>query len=136
MNIEHTAQVVHAALRVYRTANQINNDTPWHGLTPAQREDLIVDVAHHAKNPGIDVDAMHNMKVEELEAAGWKHGDVLAPEKRERPDCCPFEQLPVVKQIELMLIYSTVRTCLGLRMSAGEQLVQVLPEDDTEEDAA
>lgn len=108
MENEDIARVCHEANRAYCIGLGDHSQPDWDSAPDWQRSSAIKGVEHRLLNPGAPASASHESWLEDKRAAGWKHGPVKDPEKKEHPCFLPFDQLPPEQQAKHKLFVAVV----------------------------
>lgn len=111
MTPEDIAQICHEANRTYCRTLDDGSQPTWKNAPDWQKESAIMGVLFHLEHPHAGPEQSHNAWLAEKEGAGWKHGPVKDPEKKEHPCCVPYEELPPEQQFKDTLFVSIVDAC-------------------------
>lgn len=110
MNTEQIARICHEANRAYCRTLDDNSQDPWDMAPEWARTSAIKGVEFHLANPHAKPSDSHDSWLKEKAAAGWRHGPVKDPEKKEHPCFVPYEALPVAQQKKDALFIAVVNT--------------------------
>ena len=115
IKIEACARAAHEANRAYCLALGDMSQPHWEEAPDWQRSSARngVEGALHGATP----EQSHEAWMAEKIAAGWKHGPVKNPDKREHPCLVPYAQLPIEQRAKDDLFLAVVRAtaaALGL----------------------
>lgn len=111
MSPEQIAEICHEANAAYcRTLGDMTQDR-WEDAPGWQKESAVNGVRLHLEDPTLGPEQSHNAWMAEKAAAGWKHGPVKDPEKKEHPCFVRYEMLPPEQQFKDTLFLSIVRAC-------------------------
>lgn len=104
---EACARVAHEANRTYCMALGDQSQKSWEESPLWQRESCRngVEGALAGKTPR----AMHEMWVADKRTAGWTHGPVKDPEKKQHPCMVSYDELPAEQRVKDVLFLAVVR---------------------------
>lgn len=94
------AHVCHEANRAYCHTIGDDSQLPWDECPDWQKISAIDGIAFRIANPGATPESMHTNWIETKLAAGWKHGPVKDPEKKEHPCMVPYADLPAAQRVK------------------------------------
>lgn len=109
MKAEEIASVCHEANRAYCKSIGDSSQPAWEDAHEWQRSSAVNGVKHALENPGAPPSASHDSWLAEKEAAGWKHGPVKDPEKKEHPCFVPYDLLPPEQKAKDKLFQAVAR---------------------------
>ena len=98
MTNKQIAQVCHEANRAYCLTLGDASQLSWESCPAWQMESAVNGVEFRITHPHAPVSTQHEQWMQEMLAAGWRHGETKDEEQKTHPCLVPFEQLPVEQQ--------------------------------------
>lgn len=105
--IEACARAAHEANRAYCLALGDASQVPWEEAPDWQKSSCRSGAEGAMR--GNDPRASHEGWLEEKRAAGWRHGPVKDPERKEHPCFLPYDDLPPEQKAKDYVFVSVVR---------------------------
>jgi len=135
LNEEQIARVCHEANRAYCMSIGDHSQSTWDMAPEWQKGSAVNGVVAVLDNPGRTPKDSHEGWLAEKQAAGWKHGPIKAPEKKEHPCMVPYHDLPDSQRIKDALFVSVVEALRPLTFPGKYPSGSVhVPEEAVEED--
>jgi hypothetical protein len=106
---EAIARVCHEANRGLCQTLGDRTQQAWDFAPEWQRSSAIAGVKAAIDNPEITPEASHEGWCAEKRAAGWTHGPVKDPEKKEHPCLVAYSELPAEQRQKDVLFLAVVR---------------------------
>lgn len=119
LTVAMIATLCHEANRSYCRALGDLSQPPWEEAPEWQRESALAGVEFNLAHPDAPASASHESWLKEKEAAGWVHGKVKDPNKREHPCMVPFAERPREQQAKDHL-FKGICAALGPLVTGGE----------------
>jgi len=105
---ERIAKVCHEANRAYcQTIGDMSQPT-WEDAPQWQKDSAINGVVFHIANPKAGPSGSHENWMAEKVAAGWTHGPVKDPAKKEHPCMVSYDQLPPDQKMKDYIFHGIV----------------------------
>lgn len=110
--IERIARVAHEINRAYCAAMGDDTQPPWENAPEWQKESARNGVKMHLANPQATPEDSHVSWFKEKQDAGWKHGPVKDPAKKEHPCMVAYDELPVEQRAKDYLFRAVVHSLI------------------------
>ena len=109
---ESIAQVVHAAIRAWASANDQTEMPIWEAAPTWMKDSTFASVRFVIDNPSAGPGAQHRQWMKQRKAQGWEYGAVRDDAKKHHPMLVPFEELPEIEQKKDQLVGAIVRALI------------------------
>lgn len=109
MNIEHIAQIVHEAHRIYCISIGDTSQSHWEDCPQWQRDSAVAGVRFWIDNDGPTPEQLHANWYKDKVTAGWVYGPVKDAEAKTHPCLVAYEALPSVQRTKDVIFGSIVR---------------------------
>lgn len=110
------AQVAHEVNQAYyRTFDPKDTASTWENLDDHTRGSLIDGVKNILYNPDLTPEQSHKNWMVFKHQAGWKHGPVKNPDKREHPCLVPYKNLAPIDRFKDELFGTVVRSLIAIK---------------------
>ena len=109
MSPAEIAKVCHEINRAYCHAIGDDSQLSWDQAPEWQRQSAIHGVEFSLAHPTGTPKSSHDNWMAEKKAAGWKHGPIKDPGKKEHPAFLPYDELPVEQKVKDYLFQAVVR---------------------------
>lgn len=113
LNVEAVARICHEVNRAYCQSIGDDSQLPWEDAPDWQRESAIDGVKFVMEHTFAGPDASHENWRRAKEAAGWKHGPVKDPHKKEHPCMVSFDNLPEEQKAKDYIFRAVVLTTIS-----------------------
>jgi RyR domain-containing protein len=113
LTLEQIARVCHEANRAYCAVLGDHSQQPWDAAAEWQRKSVIEGVKFALDNPHAPASHQHDAWLQDKLDAGWKHGPVKDPAKKEHPCIVPYDRLPAGQRCKDALFKAVVSALSG-----------------------
>lgn len=106
--IQKIAQVIHAAMRAWQSANGQTPAPPWSRAPKWMKDSSAASVAWRIANPKAHASAQHDQWLAQKKADGWKFGKTKDAKKKTHPMMAPYGDLPEFERRKDALVNAVV----------------------------